>query len=162
MEEISSLEELKKDYKEYAKKYSLPNFKELNEEFSIEKISEIETDLLLKEIRRYVADKIIHYSNFIEAIINPSNQSIFMFSFVRSMCSKDKEKANEIYKELSKIRLNLIKVDTTYSEEKEAEFIRNSMKSWREVKKDFLEILEIVEKNFEETTPVCNNKDYFG
>lgn len=162
MTEINPLEELKQEYKKFEKKYSLPSFTELNEEFSIEKITDTETELLLKEIRRYVADKLMHYSNFIEACINPANQSMFMFSFVRSMCPEDKEKANEIYKELSKIRLELIKIDTTYSEEKEASFIKNSFTKWNEVKKELINIIGNVEKKFGETTNNCNNKDYFG
>lgn len=162
MEEISSLEELKKDYKVFEKKYSLPSFTYLNEEFSIEKISETETDLLLKEIRRYIAEKIIHYSNFIEAILNPSNQSLFIFSFIRSMNPENKEIINNIYKKLSRIRLNLIKIDTIYSEEKEAEFIKYTVQKWDEIKEDLLRIFEEVEKNFGETNQNKNSiKDYF-
>ncbi|MFW6233094.1 MAG: hypothetical protein ACOC3Z_00350 [Nanoarchaeota archaeon] len=162
MEEKTSIEELKEDYEILKNKYSLPDFTELNKDFSIEKISEIETELLLKEIRKFIADKLIHYSNFIEAILNPSNHSMFMFSFIRSICAKEKTKANEIYKELSKIRLQLIKVDITYSEEKEAEFIKNSFKKWKNIKEDIISILKNAEENFENKTPQCNNKDYFG
>ena len=40
----SQLNEVKKNYEKFQKKYNLPSFKNLNEDFQIEKIAENETD----------------------------------------------------------------------------------------------------------------------
>src|SRR3989344_2547651 len=64
--EKSVLKEMKKDYAEFQKKYNLPSFEKLNEYFSIEKVADYETDFLLREIRKHVADRLQNYMRFIK------------------------------------------------------------------------------------------------
>lgn len=158
--EKSCLENLKEDYNELKKRYSLPDFDEMNKEFSIERISEIETDYLLKEVRKFLSDKFSNYLAFVETVLHPTNSSIFVFSFIKAMNKEDKQKLTNIYKELSKLRLKIIQLDTIYLEEKEAEFIKNSFEKWLEVKKTFSEVLEKIEKNWENKIEF-NGRGYF-
>ena len=161
MEKAYNLEMLKKDYKIIQEKYSLPSFEELNEDFGIEKASEEEVDLLIREIRRFIAEKFSNYLRLIEAILNPVNVQMFVFSLIKSLGNSEKEKLIEIYKELSKVELELIERDIKYSEEKEALFIKESFNMWQEIKKDLLEIFDKVNKNWD-NGPEVKTKDYFG
>ena len=52
-EKESDLVRLKKDYAKLQKKYSLPSFENMNQDFSIEKAAELETDYLIREIRKF-------------------------------------------------------------------------------------------------------------
>ena len=57
MDKEGSLEDFKKDYAEIQGKYDLPNFEEMNDFFQIEKAAENETDFMLREIRKQIADR---------------------------------------------------------------------------------------------------------
>ena len=159
--EKNSLDELKKEYSNLQKKYSLPSFEEMNEDFSIEKATEFEGSLLLREIRRYIVDKISNYMRVVENLINPVNVPMFVFSMVKSFDEKDRDALSEMYKKFSEFEIDLIEVDLVYSEEREARFVNDSFKFWQIVKKDLVKIVGKA-KNTEETKPKNNEKNYFG
>ena len=78
----SDLLKLKERYSVFQKKYSLPDFNELNEMFSIEKIDGNETDFLMREIRRIISEVFSNYINVLENLLNPTNVPLFVFSIV--------------------------------------------------------------------------------
>lgn len=144
----SSLEKLKQDFIPLQIKYNLPNFYELNKEFQIERVSDVETDFILREMRKYVSDKLQNYLRFVEAILNPTEASMFVFMIVKSVNSDEKKKFTEIYKKLAKINFDFVELDVEYSEEKEAEFLIRSYKLWNEIKKDLSESCNSISKNW--------------
>lgn len=161
MEKEYNLEVLKQEYKRIQEKHNLPSFEELNEDFNIEKASEVEVELLIREIRRFLADKLSNYMRFVEAILNPVNVPMFIYSLIKSLDAQEKEKLTEIYKKLSKNELKLIGLDINYSEEKEALFIKESCVMWQEMKKDLSDIFEKANKNWDNKVE-SKKKDYFG
>jgi len=161
MEKEYNLETLKQEYKIIQEKNNLPSFEELNEDFNIEKAAEVKVELLIREIRRFVADKLSNYMRFVEAILNPVNVPMFVYSLIKSLDTQEKEKLTELYKKLAKNELKLIGLDVTYSEEKEALFIRDSYKMWQDMKKDLLDVLEKANKNWDNKVE-SKSKDYFG
>ena len=161
MEKEYNLEVLKQEYKKIQEKHNLPSFEELNEDFNIEKASEVEVELLIREIRRFLADKLSNYMRFVEAILNPVNVQMFIYSLIKSLDAQEKEKLTEIYKKLSKNELKLIELDITYSEEKEALFIKESYVMWQAMKKDLLDVIEKANKNWDNKIE-SKKKDYFG
>jgi hypothetical protein len=157
----SELEKLKENYKKIEKTYHLPDFDKLNSEFSIEKIAEIETDFLVREVARIIGEKFSNYLRFVELILNPSNSPMFIFSLIKTMGENEKKKLSEIYKELARIELNLIELDVDFSDKKEADFINSSYKTWMNMKKDFLEVIEKIKSNWDNKNE-NNSKGYFG
>lgn len=157
----SKLQELKENYKKIQKNYSLPEFDLLNAEFSIEKVADIETDFLIREIGRVMAEKFSNYLRFVELILNPVNSPMFIFSMIKTLGEGEKKKLSDIYKELTKIELNLIELDVDFSEKKEAEFINKSYSTWVGLKKDFVSILDKIKSNWD-SKQENNNKAYFG
>jgi hypothetical protein len=160
-EKDCKLEELKENYKKIEKEYNLPSFNELNKEFSIEKVSEIETDFLIREIGRVMAEKLSNYLRFVEMILNPVNAPMFIFSLVKSLGEDERRILSNIYKDLTKIELNLIELDVSFSEKKEADFINNSYKTWMNIKKDLLIIIEKIKSSLDNRYE-NSNKGYFG
>ncbi|MBI2044012.1 hypothetical protein HYT24_01475 [Candidatus Pacearchaeota archaeon] len=156
-----SIDKLKVNYTKLQKKYSLPSFDDLNEEFSIEKVADHETEYLLREVRRMVAEKVFNYLRTVETLINPTNAPMFVFSIVKSLKENDKKTLTDIYKELAKNELELIKLDLKYSEEKEAEFIKKAYKVWEKNSKILLGIIDSVEKNWDAKSEL-SGKSYFG
>ena len=155
------LETLKEEYAELQKKYMLPLFEELNKDFQIEKAAENETDFLLREIRKLIAERLFNYLRFIESLLNPVNVPMFVYSIIKTFDVQEKERLTEVYKKLAKKEVELIGLDIESTEEKEVKFIKDSYKLWQEVKKDVLEVVDAIKKNWD-TKAEANKKDYFG
>lgn len=156
-----TLDKLKTDYKKIQDKYNLPSFEKLNEDFQIEKALEDETEHLIREIRKFMAEKLSNYLRFVDTLLHPINVPMFVFSIVKSISSEEKSKLTEIYKVLIKNEVNLIELDLEFNEEKEAEFINSSYKMWQDIKVVLLGVFEKVKKNWGNKSEE-NNKDYFG
>jgi len=157
------LGEVKRKYEIFREKYNLPSFKELNKDFSIERACDNETDLVLREIRKCIADKLSNYMRFVEGLLNPVNASMFIFSILKTLNSDDKKLLEEIYKKLSKIEIGMMEVDIEYSEEREVNFIKQAVEEWQSVKKDWMKILEVVKKNWDnDLKKTGEGKGYFG
>jgi len=156
----SNLEDLKKEYEKFKKKYDLPKFFELNKLFDVEEL-DVETDFLLRKIRRIISDRIAGYLRFIETILNPSNAPMFFFKLIKKLESKDKEVLSEIYEVLGSFEIELIKLDLYYEEEKEAKFIKDSFKLFNEEIRE--KLLKITNKLGDgDDTKKENNNSYCG
>ena len=161
MSDECNLESLKEDYKKIQERYDLPEFEKLNEDFQIEKLAETETDFLVREIRKFVADKFMNYLRFIESILNPVNVPMFVFSIVKSIGEDEKKRLTEVYKKLAKCEVDLIGLDIEFSEDNEAKFVKESYEVWQEMKKDILGIIDVIKKNWDNKLE-SNGKGYFG
>jgi len=161
MSEKFDLQRLKEVYRGFQIKYDLPSFEKLNEDFQIEKAAELETDFVLREVRRYITDKFFNYLRFIESILSPSNAPMFVFAITKTLGLKERENLIELYKKIAKVDIDLIELDIQYSEEKEANSIKKYYEMWQNIKKDFLEIVEVIKKNWDNKLE-DNGKGYFG
>ena len=157
----SSLNEVKKNYLKFQEKYNLPSFEKLNEDFQIEKIAENETEYLLKEVKKTMADKFYNYLRFTETLLNPVNAPVLIFSIIKSIDSERKKKLGEIYKKLAQNEIRIIEIDLVYSEKKEAEFIKESYELWQEVKEELLDVIQNVKSNWNKKSE-GKSKGYFG
>lgn len=157
----SNLEILKVDYSKLKEKYALPNFDNLNRDFSIEKIADIETNFLIREVRKFMTDKFSNYLRFIEILLHPVNTPIFIFSIVKAINTEDKKELTEIYKKLAKIEVKLIELDLEFVEEKEITFVKETYQMWQEMKRDLLRIVDTIKKNWDNKVDV-NGRRYFG
>ncbi len=160
MEKEYSLEKLKESYEVFKKKYTLPQFSELNKLFDIEDVDP-DTDLLLRKIRRIVSDRLAGYSRFVEILLNPSNAPMYFFDLIKKFDNKDRESLKKIYNDLINFELELLKLDLNYSEKNEAEFIIKANNIFNnEIRLNLLEIMNKLTK--QEATKKTNESAYFG
>jgi len=138
--EEKNLEELKKQYIIFKRKYELPEFSELNKVFDIEEI-DVETEFLLKKIRRLMSEKITGYLRFFEIILNPANAPMFAFKMIKKLDNKDKEDLSNIYEKLGNLEFELVKLDLEYNEEVEAKFIKKVYNVFVTLRKDVLVVI---------------------
>lgn len=155
------LEKLKRNYEFKRVLFNLPNYEEMAKEFEIEKVSEKETEFLLREIRRTMIEKISAYIHLFETILSPSSGSLLIFSILKNLTEEDKKRIKEIYKKLTKIQISSIKLDTSYNEKSESDFVKEINTLWKEIKNPIIELFEKFENNFETEIPNGNNC-YFG
>jgi hypothetical protein len=159
--EYNNLEELKNQYEKLKIQYKLPDFSELNELFDIEEI-DVETDFLLRRIRRTISERIASYLRFIELILNPSSAPMFFFKLVKKLDNSDKEILTKVYEIFGSFEVELIALDLNYSEKDEADFIKKSYRLFTEELKD--KFLKIIEKlnNGDDNKKRDSNGSYFG
>lgn len=143
----SYLAEIKKQYQTLQKKYKLPSFDELNKEFEIEKVQEHETDFLLREIRKAISEKMSAFLRFFETILNPVMAPVFVLASLKNLSNSDKEKIAKTYESMVDVELETIRLDVEYSEKREAGFILNAFKKWKEVKPHVLDVMETLEES---------------
>lgn len=156
-----AIKTIKEDYKKIEEKFSLPTFEKLVEDFDVEKISEKEEGLLIRDVRRAITEKIAGYLHLFEMLMNPASPPMFVFSFMKNLSEQDKKEIKEIYKELSRIQIATIKLDTIYDEKKESEFIKKTYLTWQDLKKKVYQLVEVFEKEFEKNSET-KEKSYFG
>lgn len=123
---------LKERYNELKKKYSLPEYQELNRDFDIEEISD-ESEILLSKIRIKVFEKVDYYAHMLSLSLQPDSDLKDMFE-AKYTDDKTREKAFVTFKKLARIirNSNLVSIDNKESEN--AEFIKEAYKTWQESK----------------------------
>ncbi|MFA7707610.1 MAG: hypothetical protein WCX73_01555 [Candidatus Pacearchaeota archaeon] len=159
MEEEFDLNKLKQEYDKLKERYNLPEFSDVNRVFDIEEI-DIDTDFLLRRIRRTVSERISGYLRFLEVILNPSNAPMFIFKLIKKISEEDKKQLSDIYEVLGGFELEAVKLDLNYNELKEADFIRKTYTLLsNDVSKRLLIIIEKMSNNDEEKK---ERSSYFG
>jgi len=159
--EDSKLDKLKSSYLKLQKKHGFPSFKEMNEDFHIEKLADPEPEILIREIRKFLGDKLANYMRFVENLLNPVNVPMFIFSIVKLLDAQEKKVLEEIYKELMKIEVKFIELDIEFNEGREAAFINDSFKSWQNMKKEMMKIMNKINSKWDEKQD-NGSKGYFG
>ena len=157
----TNLEKLKEAYGEKSKKYSLPTFSELAEEFDIERFVEKNTSFVLRDIRRAINEKLSAYLHLFETFMNPSSVPVFMFSMIKNMTEEDKKIIKEMYQQLAKKEMEILRLDTLYNEKNEADFIINASKDWKEMKNKIYKLIEKLEGDFSKDS-ISGSRGYFG
>lgn len=156
----SNLENLKKEYAILKSKYKLPEFTQLNVIFDIEEVN-IETEFLLRKIRRIIIDKVTGYLRFVETILNPANAPIFFLKLIKKLDLQDREILGKMYEHLGNLETEVICLDLDYSEDKEAEFINKVFELFeKHICKDLMLVTQklTLDVNFEKKS----NGSYFG
>lgn len=156
-----SVKELEEEYQKLEKKFQLPKFEKLIEDFDVDKIVEKEGGIMIRDVRRVINDKLSAYLHLFETLLHPSSPPMFVMTFLKNTTEDDKKAIREVYKELSKMQMANIKLDTVFNEKNEADFIKNSFNSWQSIKKRIYALVEIFEKEFEKNAEV-KEKSYFG
>ena len=154
-------DEMKEKTEKFLKENSLPSFEELAEDFDIEEILEKETDHLARELRRIIVKKLSAYLQLFDSLVNPASAPQgFVFTLIKNLNEDERKSIKEVYKELTKMQIRIMKLDTIYSEKEEIQFIKDSFKLWQDLKVKSYKLLESFEKDVQEDN--SNGKSYFG
>ena len=152
--------DIEAEYNELSKKYNLPEFEILAQDFDIEKLCEKETTFLAREIRRTINEKIAAYIHLFETLTNPQSPPMFVFKILKNITTEEKEQIQKFYKSLSRTQIQIMKLDTIYSEESEIKFIKETYKIWQDMKPEINRLFESFETNFDKND-ITNKTSYF-
>jgi hypothetical protein len=152
------LEKMKEDYSKLVKKHNLPSFDSLNRDFEIERIS-IETDFLLRAIRKSMMDKIVGWLRFFEMFLVPQGAPRIYMGYLKNMSPEDKNDIDYIYQALGSINISALQLEVNYSEKEEIEMIKKiveKMDSLRPMMSKVIKNIENPKIHFRK------EKSYFG
>jgi hypothetical protein len=151
---------LKEKYIGLRKKYSLPDYKSLNQEFDIEDINS-DSELILVKIRIKMYEKIDSYAKLIESMLQPDSNLTSLYE-IHYMTDEQKENAYALFKRLVKITRysNLVSVDN--KEDENAQFIKEAYKEWSAIKKDVKNHIKRLVNVWKRETDIKDDLSYFG
>jgi hypothetical protein len=153
------LKEFKKIYSELEKKYRLPAFNKINEDFDIEKIDR-DSEIVTRNIRKVMMEKIINSLTFLEMLLNPVNSPRMYLSYIKNMSLEDKNVIEEIYSDLSTLSVEVLDLEIDSAEKIEASMVIKIFDVWQLQKPRFRRIFTNMKKPNNISTK--KEKTYFG
>jgi hypothetical protein len=154
----------KKEYEKLKKKFnSLPDFKELNDQFEFSSMKDFpeDEDFLLRNIRRKINDRFANLSRFIEETLNPNPGSIIGITESKKFTLKDREELRNLLKNLMLFERKSLLLEIEFDNDKEANFINESLNNWKNIKKDFKPFIKKMMDSWD-TKEEKQTNHYFG
>lgn len=146
-------------YEKFREKYDLPSYEELNWEYEIGDIEEDE--LVIRNIRKKVTEKIEHTANILSGIIQPDTEisSLHEISF---FTEEEKQDVIKLYKKLMYYYrwASVLNVDDT--EELNAKYIKDANEKLKEMKPKLLKIFEKLKESWTKDLTKTVDAAYFG
>jgi hypothetical protein len=153
------IEKLKKEYAVLEKKHKLPSFSELNSAFEIEKIDD-ETELLAKNIRKTMIEKILNSLSWLEMLISQMNAPRLYQPYFSVVNVKDRENITKIYDKLGALSLTSLSLDIDSNENKECDAIKEFYSAWKSVKPSLMQVVDSIRNP--PSTSTKKERNYFG
>lgn len=151
--------EVEKQYNALKKKYSLPDFKDIDSEFDVSSIDQ--TTFLLRRICEKINEKIGNFIKILEELLQPEG-SIKSLYELRYLDDNDKKNAYFLYKKLMIRSIDFLSLSLTSNEKAHAEFIKNKFNEWENIKEDLKPLLEKMKKSWEIETDIKEDLQYLG
>ena len=148
-----------KEYDALKKKYDLPELRELDKEFCIGKLEE--THYPLRIIISKMNEKLEQAIKILGDIIQPENNLANMYE-AENFSDDEKKKIFELFKKMSYHHKELLINDFAYDEGAAANLIKKGFKEWKNLKKEFLEILNKIKESWRKETKSRLELSYFG
>ncbi len=147
-------------YKKLQKKYTLPNYKELNKHFELDYIED--PFFLLRSIRRRIHEKIVFFAKIAEKILFP-NQTLMIEMYESKFFSeKEKEEILDMYEKLLELDRKALLLNISSTDVKEAEYIKTVYKKLPTITKKISFIIEKTDKSWKQRKSNLSKNHYFG
>ena len=147
-------------YKKLQKKYSLPNYNELNKHFELDYIED--PFFLLRSIRRRIHEKIVFFAKISEKILFP-NQTLMIEMYESKFFSeKENEEILELYEKLLELDRKALLLNVSSTDAKEAEYIKAVYKKLPTITKKVSFIIEKTDKSWKQSKSDLTKNHYFG
>ena len=135
------MKNLKERYSKLSNEFSLPSYEELNNEFELLYIKELfEINRPLVFIRRRIIDKLGWVGAMLQGIIQPNPGSLLSMEESSFFTKEEKDDLIKTLKDLMFYTRKSINLDLESKDVEEAEFIKESLKKWAELKPRIKEV----------------------
>lgn len=147
-------------YNELKKKYKLPDFGEMDQEFEASSLDD--TNFLLREIARRIAEKFDFYTTMIEEILQPDASNLYALHETRDFSEEEKNQMYDLYRRLMVLNRQSIFISLENDEKNEAEFIGLALSEWKNLKKDILGYVKKMRDSWKTEVDIKEDVGYLG
>lgn len=151
--------DMAKEYEALKKKYSLPELNELDREFCMGKLEE--SSFVLRNIIHKMLERFEYVLKILNDLIQPENSLADMYE-AESLPDDEKKNAFELLKKTAYYHRELLIRDFDYNDDTAAALILKVFKDWKEIKKDFLRILNKMKESWKSQAKSKIEENYFG
>lgn len=140
------------------KKYSLPDYSEIDYEFDLGKVDEYRD---LKGIRRKISEKLESYCKVIEEAVQPDGSFSSIYE-TRFYTEKDKDLALKLFRKMMIIYKESIRLNLNFGDEEDAKFIASTYSFWKGIKPELSETLNKLKEGWVKEDDKSSIQDYLG
>ena len=150
---------MEEHYDEFAKKYDLPSFEEMESNFEISSMSDEEDfgRALLKKIQSHID----FYVSLLEDFIQP-DATLGTMREASVLSSSDMILINQLYSKFMYRSRSVLLLNIDYSEHESMVFVKDFYSDWVILKKDIYDVVERVRKVWNGNVKVKEDRGYFG
>ena len=150
---------IEESYAQERKRFNLPDFNKIDFEFEISSLEE--TKFILREVRRKMIDKIEHFINLLEEVLQPET-TVANLHECNFFDQEEKEKIFRLYSKLMRLNRKSLCLDLSPNDKEEADFIITLFNEWIILKKDVALVLNKMKEAWEKEAKTKENPQYFG
>ena len=150
---------IEESYAQERKRFNLPDFNKIDFEFEISSLEE--TKFILREVRRKMIDKIEHFINLLEEVLQPET-TVANLHECNFFDQEEKEKIFRLYSKLMRLNRKSLCLDLSPNDKEEADFIITLFNEWIDLKKDVALVLNKMKESCEIEAETKENPQYFG
>lgn len=138
-------EELRTVYSEYAARYDLPDFEQLDDRFEITDHT-ANNGFVPKHFLRYLRRRIVNvmdgWVNYLHGIVLPGEQSMILYEEANHFTQEEKDEAFALIKRVMRLGRKNVLLETLLDEEEDAAFIQHANKEWESIREDLKPFVE--------------------
>lgn len=151
---------IEKQYNELRKKHKLPEFIEIDFEFEISDLEE--TNFLLRNIIRKIAEKLDFYSTMLEEVLQPDTSNLYAMHETRYFDEDEKNQMYDIYRKLMNLNRQSIEISLLRNDNNDADFISNAFEEWKAIKKELLKFVKKMRASWKIEADIKEDIGYLG
>jgi len=152
---------IEKEYNRLARKHKLPDFNELNDQFELSGMQNINEEFLIRYVRRRMNEKVVFFTKILEVILHPNSNSLIYMHENKFFDEQDKEKCNEILRDLMKIDRESLRLDVEVNEKGDVDYIKEVNLMFPKIRDEVLKITKKMKEAWAKKEDF-SQEDYFG
>jgi len=152
--------DMDKEYESVKKKYSLPDFKELDREFCIGKLED--TPFFLRSILLKMIERVENVFKLLSDIVQPSESHLAAMYEAEVFSDDEKKGIFDMMKKMAYHHRELALKDLNYDDDSAAAAINKFYKEWLAMKKEVTKIMEKLRDAWKGEAPPKFEAGYFG
>ena len=151
---------MEEEYTKLQKKYNLPGYNEMDKEFEISSIDK--PSFLLKKILEKMQEQIAKNLHVLEEILQPDGASLSALYEFKAFNDHEKKEIFDVYKKLMIIMRQLSILILENDETKQARFISDFYKDWKNVKAKLIVFFNKLKESWEHDARIDEKLNYMG
>ena len=150
---------VKDTYDAVKKKYTLPDFEDIDHDFEISYIDH--EAFFLREVRRKMVDKMEYFLKILEEILQPET-TISNMHECKIYTDSEKEELYNLFRQLMIWHRNALLLTVESNDKSEAEFVSGFAKEWKSIKPLLLKSVKAMRDSWSHHTELKEDIGYMG